>query len=305
MNTLALLFPGQGSQLVGMGQSLYEHSALAKKFFNEANEILGFDLKTACFSGPTELLMQTSICQPALYVHGYILFELLQEQNLLNGLSVLMGNSLGELTALAAAGAFDFEQGLKVVAKRGRLMQEACESTQGAMAAVIGGERREVEALCDEFELDISNINSPGQVVISGQKEQIDAVVAVGKSRGFKSVIPLKVAGAYHSRLMEPARVAFEKYLEGLSFAKPQWTVFTNVNGEAVKDEETIKSMLVRQIVSTVEWVKCMEAAKAMGVFHYLECGPGSVLAGLARRIDSSLQVKSLGEYHELELATF
>lgn len=300
MNTLGLLFSGQGAQAVGMGHSLYSNSDTAKRLFDAANDILGFDLKQACFEGPVEVLTQTSVCQPALYVHGYVIFSLLKERGMLEGLKVTMGNSLGELTALAAAGAVDFETGLRLVAERGRLMQAACEATQGGMAAVIGGEVAEVQALCHDFDIDISNVNSPGQMVISGERTKIEAAVLAGKDRGFKRIIPLNVAGAYHSRLMEPARVAFEAYLAGFKFNEPQLTVFTNVTGAAVTNDASIKAMLVAQIVSTVEWVKCMESASQAGVTAFIECGPGGVLTGLARRIDSALSVRAVAEWDDI-----
>ncbi|HQU09021.1 MAG TPA: ACP S-malonyltransferase [Opitutales bacterium] len=299
---IGLFFSGQGAQAVGMGKSLYEHSPIARALFDEANAVLGFDLKQACFEGPDTLLTQTRVCQPALYVHGYALFKILESVGRLTDLKVASGLSLGELTALAAAGVWDFATGLKVVAERGRLMQAACESSQGGMASLIGGDLAGVEGLCKEFDLDISNYNSPGQTVISGDKERIALAVEAAKGRGFKMAVPLNVAGAYHSRLMEPARVKFEAFLKDIPFNSPKIAVFTNTTGKQVEQPDAIREALVKQVVSAVRWVECVEGVSDLGVSEVYECGPGGVLAGLTRRIDKALTVKSLSEWGDLGL---
>lgn len=301
---IGLLFSGQGAQQVGMGRSLYENSSLARSLFDEADAALGWKLSEICFNGPAEKLTQTSICQPALYVTGYAIQSILKEAGRLENLAACLGLSLGELTALAAADALDFTTGLRVVAERGRLMQEACDATEGSMASIIGGQPEEVEALATRFDIDIANLNCPGQIVISGTKEAIaSAVDAARESGAFKRVIPLQVAGAYHSRLMESARVQFAAFLETVEIREPRVTVFTNVTAEALRTPAEIRENLVRQVVSPVRWEDCMRSAAAAGIDHFLECGPGAVLSGLARRIDRSLEVESLSEFEHLKLA--
>ncbi|HVT71578.1 MAG TPA: ACP S-malonyltransferase [Lacunisphaera sp.] len=297
---LALLFAGQGAQKVGMGKSLYDGSAAARALYDEANGILGWDLGKLSFEGPEAELTQTKVCQPALFVHGLAVVAALRERGQLPAVSHAMGLSLGEVTALTAAGVFDFATGLRVVAERGRLMQQACEQTVGGMAAVIGEERETVAALCREFAIEAANFNAPGQVIISGEKAGVDAAVAAAKSRGMKRVMPLNVAGAYHSRLMEPARAAFAQFLDGITFARPAFTVFSNTTGRAVSEPGQIREALVRQVVSSVLWEDCMRNCAAAGATEFWECGPGAVLAGLARRTDRTWVVKSLAELSDL-----
>ena len=290
---IGLLFSGQGALAVGMGKDLALHHQPARQRFDEANKILGYDLSHIYFEGPEEALTETKICQVALYVHGYILFEYLKSRGLTN-YTLAMGLSLGELTALATAGVFDFETGLKVVAKRAELMQAACEATEGAMASILGGELADVQALCDTFDIDISNINSVGQIVISGEKNRLAQAIEAGKDKGFKRIIPLKVAGAYHSRLMRTAQEGFAGFLRDIPFERPQFTVITNVDGSVVTDPNAIKRYLCEQIVSTVQWVKCMETAVAQGIHHFYECGPSKVIAGLAKRISPDIVVEQV-----------
>ncbi len=296
----ALLFAGQGAQKVGMGKSLHDGSATARALYEEANRVLGWDLAKVSFEGPESELTQTKVCQPALFVHGLALHAVLAEQGALADVRFALGLSLGEITALTAAGVFDFATGLRVVAERGRLMQQACEQSVGGMAAVIGEERATVVTLCEEFGIEAANFNAPGQIIVSGEKAKVEAAVAAAKERGMKKVIPLNVAGAYHSRLMEPARVAFATFLETVTFQAPHLTVFTNTSGGAVSDPAHIKAALVKQVVSSVLWEDCMRAAAAAGATSFLELGPGGVLAGLARRTDKTWSVKSLSEYSDL-----
>ncbi|MGA2444697.1 MAG: ACP S-malonyltransferase, partial [Opitutaceae bacterium] len=204
----ALLFAGQGAQKVGMGKSLYENSVTARSLYDEANRVLGWDLARISFEGPDAELTQTRVCQPALFVHGMALHAILREQGKLGEVKFTLGLSLGEITALTAAGVFAFATGLRIVAERGRLMQVACEQTNGTMASIMGEEREKVAGLCQEFDVEMANLNCPGQIVISGEKSKINATVAAAKERGMRKVITLNVAGAYHSRLMEPARAA-------------------------------------------------------------------------------------------------
>ncbi len=297
---LALLFAGQGAQKVGMGKSLYENSSAARALYDQANQVLGWDLTKVSFEGPDADLTQTKVCQPALFVHGLALRAALLEAGKLPPVSYALGLSLGEVTALTAAGVFDFATGLKVVAERGRLMQVACEQTVGGMAAIIGEERATVAALCQEFDIEAANFNAPGQIIISGEKAKVEAAVAAAKAKGIKKAMTLNVAGAYHSRLMAPARDAFAAFLQGVTFAAPHFTVFTNTTGQAVSSPEAIREALVKQVVSSVRWEDCMHSAVAAGATSFLELGPGGVLAGLARRTNKEWQVKSLSEFSDL-----
>jgi [acyl-carrier-protein] S-malonyltransferase len=298
---LALLFAGQGAQKVGMGASLHAGSPAARALYEEANQILGWDLTRVSFEGPEAELTQTKVCQPALFVHGLALVAAWRE---LRGdafqPSLALGLSLGELTAYAAAGVFDFATGLHIVAERGRLMQRACEETVGGMAAVVGEDRAAVAELCREFLVEAANFNAPGQIIISGEKARIEAAVAAAKQRGMKRVIPLNVAGAYHSRLMEPARAAFTDYLRHVRFDPPRFPVFTNTTGRAIADPEALKSALGQQLVSPVLWEDCLRSAVAAGATEFWELGPGGVLAGLVRRTDKGWPVRSFSEFAEL-----
>ena len=298
----ALIFSGQGAQKVGMGKSLYENSATARALYDEANRILGWDLAKISFEGPEAELTQTKVCQPALFVHGLAVHAILKEQGKLGDVAFAFGLSLGEVTALTAAGVFDFATGLKVVAERGRLMQLACEQSTGSMAAILGEERSTVYELCAAFDIEAANFNAPGQIIVSGEKSKVEAAVAAAKDRGIKKVIPLNVAGAYHSRLMEPARAAFATYLEGVTFNAPATgiTVFTNTTGQVVSSPAAIREALVKQVVSSVLWEDCMRSAVAAGATSFLELGTGGVLAGLAKRTDKAWVVKSLAEFADL-----
>ncbi|MCF7686784.1 MAG: ACP S-malonyltransferase [Cephaloticoccus sp.] len=297
---LALIFSGQGAQKVGMGRSLHEQSPAARALFDEADQVLGWSLTDKCFNGPESELTQTKVCQPALFVHGLALVAALREQGRLPEINFALGLSLGEVTACAAAGVFDFATGLRIVAERGRLMQLACEQTVGGMAAVIGEERATVAALCQDFGIEAANFNAPGQIIVSGEKARVEAAVTAAKDRGIKKVMPLNVAGAYHSRLMEPARAAFVTYLAGVEFAAPRFTIFTNTTGGSVNAPAEIRAALVKQVVSPVLWEDCMRSAATAGVMEFWELGPGGVLAGLARRTDKSWVVKSFAEFADL-----
>jgi [acyl-carrier-protein] S-malonyltransferase len=283
-----------------MGKSLYDGSAAARALYDQANQVLGWDLKKLSFEGPEADLTQTKVCQPALFVHGLAIVAVLKERGKLPAVNYALGLSLGEVTALTAAGVFDFATGLKVVARRGELMQQACEKSVGGMAAIIGEERAKVYELCREFDIEAANFNAPGQIIVSGEKAKVDALVAAAKDKGLKRVMPLNVAGAYHSRLMEPARAEFARFLEGVTFNRPAFTVFTNTTGQAVSEPAQMREALVKQVVSSVLWEDCMRSAVATGATEFWECGPGGVLAGLARRTDKAWVVKSFSELSEL-----
>ncbi len=299
----ALLFAGQGAQKVGMGKSLYENSAAARALYDEADRVLGWSLTKVCFEGPESELTPTGVCQPALFVHGLALHAILAEQGKLADVTMALGLSLGEITAYTAAGVFDFATGLRVVAERGRLMQLACEQSVGGMAAILGEGRAKVAELCAAFDIEAANFNAPGQIIVSGEKAKVDAAVAAAKDQGIKKIIPLNVAGAYHSRLMEPARAAFAPFLDTIPFAAPRFTVFTNTTGQAVADPAALKKALVKQVVSSVLWEDCVRSAVVTGVAAtgvppgFLELGPGGVLAGLAKRTDRAWVVRSVSEF--------
>ncbi len=300
----AVLFSGQGAQKVGMGKALHETSALVRDLYAEADEVLGWSLSRLTFEGPEEELTKTSVCQPALYVVGYAAYRLLGEAGKLNEVELAAGLSLGELTALAAAQSFSFADGLRVVAERGRLMQAACDTSDGAMASLIGGEEEQVRALCRDHDVDLANLNCPGQLVISGERNKVEAAAAAAKENGnFRMVVPLKVAGAYHSRLMSPAKEAFSMYLQEVPVAEPQLTVLSNTTGQPVRRPQEIRDALSAQVVSSVLWEACMREAAACGCVEFYECGPGGVLAGLARRTDRMWTVKPVSDPEELAKA--
>jgi len=296
-----LLFSGQGAQKVGMGKSLYDNSPLAKSLYDTAEDVLGFPFKKICFEGPEATLTETRYCQPALFVQGFAIASILRERGLLGDLRTALGLSLGELTAYCFAGVWDFATGLRIVAERGRLMQEACDAAKGGMAAVVGGTLDEVKKLCAAFDIDVANRNCPGQIVISGDDTRVREAAARAKEfGGFKLVKPLVVAGAYHSRLMEPARAAFEQFLAPIEFKTPQLTVFTNTTGGEISAPADLKAALVKQVVSSVLWEDDCRAAAALGVNEFYECGPGAVLAGMFKRTDATVKVTAISEFSEI-----
>jgi [acyl-carrier-protein] S-malonyltransferase len=288
-----------------MGRSLCEQSAAAGALYEKANNVLGWDLKNISFTGPESELTPTGVCQPALLVHGLATLAALQEAGKIRvgEPAAAAGLSLGELTACCAAGVFDFATGLRIVAERGRLMQQACEQTSGSMAAIIGEERAKVEELCREFDIEAANFNAPGQIIVSGEKAKVATAVAAARARGMAKVMPLNVAGAYHSRLMEPARAAFAAFLEPIPFAAPKFPVVANTTGRMIAEPADIKAALAKQVVSPVRWEDCMRSLAAAGTTEFWELGPGGVLSGLARRTEKSWIVKSFSEFAGLAAA--
>jgi len=298
-----LLFPGQGTQAIGMGKSWYDSSEIVRNYFERANKILPFNITELCFNGPTEVLQETRVCQPALFVVGYTMFAHLKEIGWFekNPLLGATGLSLGELTALATAGVFDFETALQIVAERGRLMQEACELEPTGMLALIAGSTEAIQQLCSDFDLDISNLNCPGQTVVSGTLANLEKAQFVAKERGFKIAVPLKVAGAYHSRWMMPAREKFEKFIQKIPFNKPNIVVLTNTTGKPINDPDEIRKALGVQLTSTVLFEACLRYCNQMKSDICLECGPGNVIAGLAKRTEASLNIKSISEINSIQ----
>jgi len=293
-NKLILLFSGQGAQAVGMGKSLYDNDPNTAQWFDRAEEMLKFPLKHLCFEGPEEALKETKICQPALYVLGYAIFDALKRSGC--SFSASLGLSLGELTALASADVFDFETGLRIVEKRSSLMQEACLRTHGGMICLIGSAIEKVDLICKEHKLDLANVNAPDQVVLAGELSKLPAAAKMAEHLGFK-VVHLNVAGAYHSRLMESASAEFENFLSNCSFKEPRWTVFSNTTGQSIQHLKTIQSALVKQLTSTVLWSSCVQNAIQQFPNELLvECGPKKVLAGLVHKMNKSMILGGLVE---------
>ncbi|MEP7015673.1 MAG: ACP S-malonyltransferase [Verrucomicrobiota bacterium] len=296
MKKIALLFAGQGAQAVGMGRDLADQFPVAAELFRKADEVLGRKLSEIAWNGPIEELTKTNNCQPALYVHGLACLAAVRE--LAGELSVggAAGLSLGELTAHAAGGTFEFEEGLRLVQKRGELMDEACSQTQGGMAAMIGAGESDVRRLAAAEDVDIANINAPGQIVISGNLAKVEAAVGVAKEFGIRRATLLNVAGAYHSRLMDSAYQKLGSAILDVQMQLPRFPIVSNVTGEEVKTLPEIHRTLQDQVTSTVRWTDCMERLAALGCDLFIELGPGGVLAGLLKRTLDGAEVMSVGD---------
>src|SRR5207253_10165296 len=291
---IALLFAGQGAQTVGLGRDLAEQFPTAADLFQQADDVLGRTLSEIAWHGPIEELTKTSNCQPALFVHGLACLSILRELAGDFPVGGAAGLSLGEMTAHAAAGTFDFAAGLKLVQKRGEFMDEACAATVGGMAAMIGGSENEVRQLAADEDVDVANINAPGQIVISGELAKVEAAIGVAKEYGIRRATMLNVAGAYHSRLMESAYEKLGEALANVPIQTPQFPVISNVTGQEVKTPEEIRQTLQDQVTSTVRWVDCMERLVDLGCDLFIELGPGGVLAGLLKRTRKDVEVISV-----------
>ena len=286
-----------------MGKDWAETSPTARKLAHDADEILGFALSKVMFEGSGEELTKTSICQPALYLHGLMALALLRER--IPGFEPVAaaGLSLGEFTAHAAAGTFSFADGLKLVARRGELMEHACDTTDGAMAALIGGDEENIRKLAAETDVDVANLNAPGQIVISGATPGIDAAVAKAKEFGIRRAIKLNVAGAYHSRLMQAAQDQLAKELTTVDMAGPGIPVACNFTADIAANVDAVRENLEKQVTGSVRWIESIQKLAAMGHTNFLELGPGKVIAGLVSKIDSSLTVHSVEDLASLEAA--
>lgn len=297
----AVVFRGQGSQFVGMGRDLFDVHASVRELFGLASDKLGFDLARICFDGPEEELAQTRVTQPAIFVHSVAVYNLLAERGFRPCLAA--GHSLGEYSALVAAGFVDFNEAIELVGLRGRLMQEAGRKAPGAMAAVIGLEADILAGLCRESGETVvpANINAPGQVVISGSVKGVDMVLEAAQKAGARMAKKLKVSGAFHSPLMEYACAPMRERLASADIHGGRMPLVPNVTAELEKNPETLRELLVRQIVSPVLWTGSVKTISAFGVCKIIEAGPGSVLAGLCKRIDRELEITSVGTLEQLD----
>ena len=302
--SVVLLFAGQGAQKVGMGKDLAEAYPSVRALFEKADAaISGYSLSQVMFEGPMEDLTKTSRCQPALYAHGLALLEVLKERVPSLKIAATAGLSLGEFTAHAAAGSFDFATGLDLVFQRGSFMEEACEQTRGAMVAMLGGEESAIRDLAAECDVDVANLNAPGQIVLSGSVEGIEAAAAKAKDKGIKRAIPLPVAGAYHSRLMKSAQDKLATALAAATIQEPAVPVVCNFEARVVNAPAEIRSTLTSQVTGSVRWVESMQALRAQGHDLFIELGPDATLAGLMGKIDKSAKVISIKDVASFEAA--
>ena len=297
-----LLFPGQGAQKVGMGKDLYEESAVAREMMDQADAALGFSLTKVMFEGPNEELTRTCYCQPALYLHGLVLYRLLREQVELEPVAAA-GLSLGEFAAHAAAGTFSLEDGLRLVQKRGAYMEEACQAAPSTMAAMIGGSDEAVQQLAAECDVDVANYNCPGQTVISGSLEGVDKAVAGAKAAGFKLAKKLNVAGAYHSRFMKSAQEKLLPELAAVPMQMPSIPVYCNYEARPVNGTDDIRAMLGAQVCGSVRWAASMQSLVEQGQRLFIELGPGSTLKGMMGRICKEATVISIEDAASLAAA--
>ncbi|RZT96951.1 [acyl-carrier-protein] S-malonyltransferase [Ancylomarina subtilis] len=292
----AYVFPGQGAQFVGMGKDLYENSELGKELFDKANEILGFNITELMFNGTDEDLRQTKVTQPAIFLHSVILAKTLGDDF---KPEMVAGHSLGEFSALVANGALSFEDGLRLVSQRAMAMQKACEVEPSTMAAIIGLDDDTVERICAEIEEIVvpANFNCPGQLVISGSMKGIEIACEKLKEAGAKRALPLKVGGAFHSPLMEPARVELEEAIKNTTFSTPTCPVYQNVNAKPVSDPEEIKKNLVAQLTAPVRFTQTMVNMIADGASSFTEVGPGKVIQGLVKKVDRKMETAGVDSY--------
>ena len=292
----AFVFPGQGSQFVGMGKDLYENNETAKELFEKANEILGFRITDIMFEGTDAELTQTKVTQPAVFLHSVISAVCLGEEF---APAMVAGHSLGELSALVAAGAISFEDGVRLVSARALAMQKACEAAPGTMAAVIGLPDEKIEEICAEVSAEgnvvvAANYNCPGQLVISGNVDAINTACEKLKAAGAKRALPLKVGGAFHSPLMQPAKEELEEAIKATTFSEPKCPVYQNVDAQPHTNPEEIKANLIAQLTSSVRWTASVQNMIAAGADDFTECGPGKALQGMIGRIDKTVSAHGI-----------
>jgi len=292
----AFVFPGQGAQFVGMGKDLYDNNELAKNLFEKANEILGYRITDIMFEGTDDELKQTKVTQPAVFLHSVIRALCLGDDF---QPSMVAGHSLGEFSALVASGALSFEDGVKLVYARAMAMQKACDMAPSTMAAIVGMADDKIEAICAEVSMEGSvvvpaNYNCPGQLVISGNIEAVNEACAKLKEAGAKRALPLKVGGAFHSPLMQPAKDELQAAIEKTQFSEPKCPVYQNVDGKPHTNPDEIKANLIAQLTSSVRWTQCVQNMIADGATEFTECGPGKALQGMIGRIDKSVSVSGI-----------
>ena len=292
----AFVFPGQGAQFVGMGKDLYENNALAKELFDKADKILGFKITEIMFNGTDEQLKETKVTQPAVFLHSVIQALCLGEEFYPD---MVAGHSLGEFSALVASGALSFEDGLKLVASRANAMQKACEVNPGTMAAIIGLPDEKVEEICASVSSEdnivvAANYNCPGQLVISGNVDAVNSACERLKEAGAKRALPLKVGGAFHSPLMQPAKDELQAAIEATTFNTPKCPVYQNVDAKAHTDASEIKNNLIAQLTSPVRWTSSVQAMVSAGADDFTECGPGKALQGMIGRIDRNVNAHGI-----------
>jgi [acyl-carrier-protein] S-malonyltransferase len=304
MSKTALLFAGQGAQVVGMGKDFADHLPAAKAWFDRANATLGYDLATVCFEGSEPELTKTEHAQPGIFLVSWVAFQLLKERVPAMTFEATAGLSLGEFTALTAAGAMSFEDGLRVVRLRGRFMQEACDATRGGMAAIIGLEESPTREVCAQAGVALANLNCPGQIVISGAADRIAHACELAKTRGARRALPLSVAGAYHSPLMASAQPKLQSELARVDVTPTTVPVISNVTAEPHEMPDTIRERLVEQVTSPVRWEQSMRYLLERGFTRFIELGPGTALSGFLKRIDKNAQVLNVAEMASLEQTT-
>lgn len=301
MSKTALLFAGQGAQVVGMGRDLAAQFPTARAWFDRANAALGYDLAKVCFEGPESELTRTENAQPGIFLVSWVALELLKERVPNLEFHATAGLSLGEFTALTAAGALTFEEGIRVVRQRGKFMQESCESTQGGMAAIIGLDEAKTREACAEAGVELANLNCPGQIVISGPADKMAAACEIAKAKGAKKAMPLTVAGAYHSTLMAAAQPKLDAELKQAALKPPTVPVLSNVTGQPHGTPAEIHQRLVDQVTSSVRWEDCMRHLLAQGFTRFIELGPGKALSGFMKRIDGNAAMLNVADVASLE----
>lgn len=301
MHKTALLFAGQGAQVVGMGQDLAAKYPVARALFERADQVLGYDLSRVCFQGPEAELTRTENAQPGIFLVSWVAWTLLKEA--VPGLTfeATAGLSLGEFTALAAAGSLSFEDGLQLTRLRGRFMQEACEVTQGGMAAILNLDEPATRAVCEEAGVELANLNCPGQLVISGEAERIRQACDLAKARGAKRAVPLPVAGAYHSRLMASAQPKLDAELQRLNVTPSRVPVMSNVTARPHTDPTSMRELLVRQVCAPVRWEDTIRGLVTEGFTRFIELGPGKALTGFQRRIAPDTTVWNIADVPSLD----